>query len=128
MGYEVAATAVAYRQPLRSSSTPERAGFVFAGLDAKLCMVQTPDGEPANVTSEPWTLTFGDATTTEPVTALPRAFSVALYPDVSKPLAPGECVRGWIVFEVPKGKRPAAALYTPTNTDAPARSLRWHVA
>jgi hypothetical protein len=46
-------------------------------------------------------------------------FSVPLFPGAGfeKTLRPGRCVRGWVLFEVPKGKRPSLAEYAPTDLD-----------
>ncbi|MFI0484901.1 hypothetical protein [Actinomadura sp. 9N215] len=118
-------TAYRYRQPLASQDEPSRPGYEFAGLDAGVCLKKTPDGAPAGISIDPWSLAYADDTRVEPATTVAESFSVPLYPQLDKSVGVGDCVRGWVVFEVAKGKRPVRTTYTPTNTDTPARSLQW---
>ncbi|MFC5186712.1 DUF4352 domain-containing protein [Actinomadura harenae] len=43
-------------------------------------------------------------------------FSVPLYPaPPPKVVRVGDCVRGWVLFEIPKGKHPTRMEYNPVN-------------
>ncbi|MEU4825096.1 hypothetical protein AB0H37_24760 [Actinomadura sp. NPDC023710] len=114
--YKVTATVFSFRQPLRSQFPPRRAGYVFAGLDVRVCLDGGPG--PSTVSWDPWSLTYPDATTIDPVRSWSDDwFSVPLFPGFEKTLRPGRCMRGWVLFEAPKGKRPHLAEYAPTNVD-----------
>lgn len=100
-------TAYAYRQPLPTEFPPDRAGYVYAGLDAKLCRPST-----GPVSWHPWSISFDNDTTIEPVSSWSDDwFTVPLYPGFEKVVQAGRCVRGWILFEVPEGRRPVTASY-----------------
>ncbi|MEW2353420.1 hypothetical protein [Spirillospora sp. NPDC029432] len=101
--FPVTATAFAYRQPLPSRFPPDRSGYVFAGLDVRVCIEAGPG--PVGVSWEPWSLTYADSTIAEPVSAWSDDwFSVPLFPGegFGKSVRPGKCVRGWVIYEVRK--------------------------
>jgi hypothetical protein len=126
-GYKVAVTVHRYRQPLPSQDRPSRAGYTYAGVDVRLCVKASPGSAAVSLSADPWSLRYGDDTSVEPALADADMFSVALYPQEPKAIPVGDCARGWVVFEVPAGKRPTQAVYTPTGTDAPAVPLRWAI-
>jgi hypothetical protein len=51
------------------------------------------------------------------------AFPVAEPPLNHTDLAPGECVRGWVTFEVPQGQKPNAIYFKPMGGE----SARWNI-
>ncbi|NEA21605.1 hypothetical protein [Actinomadura bangladeshensis] len=126
--YKVTATVFSYRQPLRSQVPPRRGGYVYAGLEVRVCLDSGPGA--STVSWDPWSLTYPDNTTIETVNSWSDDwFSVPLFPGMDRPLRPGRCLRGWVLFEVPKGKRPGLAEYAPTDvygdqiTDGPSWEL-----
>jgi hypothetical protein len=62
----------------------------------------------------PWTLDYADGTSIEPVSEWSSEwFSVPLYPGAERQVPVGRCVRGWILYEVRKGSKPAEVVYGP---------------
>lgn len=124
----VRATAFAYR-PLRSQFPPGRKGFAFAGVDVKVCVTKITDPSKKGTLSwAPWSLAFADSTTLDPVSSWSDDwFTVPLYPGFDKTVREGGCVRGWALFEVPKGKRPVRVVYAP-QSEGGTGPLEWKVA
>ena len=105
-------TMYAYRQPLHSEFPPERHGTTYAGADVKYCNLKSE--KQTSVSWDPWSLEYSDDTTVDAVDEWsPEWFDVSLYPAVDKTIAVGRCVRGWILFAAPKGKRPVRVVYSP---------------
>jgi hypothetical protein len=112
-------TVYAYRQPLPSQFPPQQHGTTYAGADVKYCNLKST-GQGTSVSWAPWSLGFKDDTSIDSVTEWsPEWFSVPLYPAVGKDVVVGRCVRGWVLFAVPKGKRPARIAYSPAAEDGP---------
>lgn len=128
-GSTAVATAYAYRQPLRSMFPPDRHGYTYAGVDARVCIQRLTDGDRVPVSWAPWSLEFADDTVTEPVSSWSDEwFRVPLYPAVERLVRVGKCVRGWILFEVPKGKRPVRIVYAPeSGTEEATPTAVWTV-
>lgn len=117
-------TVYAYRV-LPSQFPPDRKGFEFGGADTRLCVVKTDGNRNAGISWGPWSLGFADDTTIDPVSSWSAEwFSVPLYPATAKMVRPGHCIRGWILFEVPKGKRPTRIAYSP---DSAANPTEWAI-
>jgi hypothetical protein len=75
----------------------------------RVCLPQITDDAPLEITWEPWSVEFADDTVATPSDGADQSFfDVPLYPSpgLARRVAEGRCVRGWIVFEVPKGERP----------------------
>lgn len=121
----VAATAYAYRA-LKSQFPPERKGYRFFGADVKVCVTKIPDpSKDVSLSWEPWSLAFADSTTIEPVDSWSDDwFTVPLYSGFGKTVRLGKCLRGWVLFEVPAGKRPVTVNYGPRDSVP----LEWKVA
>jgi hypothetical protein len=122
------ATAYAYRQPLRSSAKPRRRGYAFAGVDARVCVLQVDGTNRLPVSWAPWSLEFADDTVAGPVGGWSdESFSVQLFPGTGfdRQVREGRCVRGWILFEVPKGKRPVRVVYAPRISPKPPAPADW---
>jgi hypothetical protein len=122
------ATAYRYRQPLPSTAPPDRKNYTYAGVDARLCLSQISD-EPLSVSWDPWSLEYADDTVVTPASAWSdETFRVQLYPGIERRVREGGCVRGWILFEVPKGKRPVRLVYAPdTGSGDPAPPAVWRL-
>jgi hypothetical protein len=114
-GTEASATVYAYRQPVAASATrPDQAGYEWAAIDIKVCAL-TSNGVDAGITVSPapWALVYADSGTQEPSNIGYQQFPNPAYPFTDHPLAWGHCVRGWLVFPAPKGRRPAVVEYQP---------------
>ncbi len=123
---DIKATAYTYRQPLRSVVPPQRKGYTYAGVDVRLCMPRIPEGV-TEVSAAPWSLEYADDTVAEPISSWSDEwFTVRLYPIIPRKVREGGCVRGWIVFEVPKGKRPVRVVYSP-DSEAGTAPVVWTI-
>jgi hypothetical protein len=120
-------TVYAYRQPLHSQFPPERHGTTYAGADVKYCNLKS--GQATSVSWGPWSLEYSDDTTVDAVDEWSAEwFDVSLYPAVGKTVPVGRCVRGWILFAAPKGKRPVRIMYSPDGDGtAPIPVTEWSV-
>jgi hypothetical protein len=115
----VTVTVYAYRV-LHSSNPPQRKGYEYGGADVRGCVIKSPTGVPVGLSWNPWSVAFADDTTANAADSWsPDDFQVALYPASDRVTKPGHCVRGWIIFEVPKGKKPARVVYAPVSASAP---------
>lgn len=119
----VTATATAYTyRVLASPRPPERDGYVWAGVNAKVCITTNTTGKQVPVTFYPWKLRFPDDTQAEPATQWSEdQFTAPIF--TSRVMGTG-CLRGWVVFEVPSGKRPVAVVYAPAGS---GQSAEWAV-
>ncbi|WP_433329999.1 hypothetical protein [Spirillospora sp. CA-294931] len=117
LGAGLKGTVFGYRQPLASKVSPRRSGFVYAGLDVKVCVEQAT--APVEVSWAGWQLSYDDSTTAEPVNSWSDDwFSVPVFPGdgFGKTIRAGGCVRGWIVLEVRAGAKPTTADYVPGSS------------
>lgn len=103
------ATAHGYKQPVAKTATPpDQAGFEWGAADVEVCV--KVDGTLVNSS---WLLIYADHTTIEPSSVGYQQFPLPAYPWGEKEVTAGQCVRGWITFPVPAGKRPATVQYNP---------------
>jgi hypothetical protein len=117
------ATAVRFKQPLPSRYPPDRKGYEYAGLEVRRCFDTISAGADLSVGWNAWTLSYRDGTVVEPAESWSADyFSVTLYPR-DRPVRAGQCVRGWIPYEVSKGTRPTSASYITEGADP----LEWKV-
>lgn len=99
-------TVYSYRQPVAGSApAPALAGYVWGAVDVKVCVSGL-----STVSTIPWTLQYPDSTQAEPSNDIYNQFPAPEYP-IEKTLQPGRCARGWIVFPVPKAKKPTMVEY-----------------
>lgn len=120
------ATAVvyAYRQPVAKTAPQpdEQPGYVWGAADVKVCATKASPG--IIVTNGPWTLAYADDSQIEASSTGYQQFPQPGYPFGEKSLAAGRCIRGWITFPVPGGKRPVAVEYAPEGEPV---APRWTV-
>jgi hypothetical protein len=115
LGGIASATAYAYKQPVATSATrPDQAGFEWGAADVKVCLI----GGSAYVNNQPWSLVWDDSTRAEPSHIGYQQFPQPEYPFGDTVVQAGRCVRGWITFPVPVGKKPAMVEYQP-QPDSP---------
>ncbi|MFI6595001.1 hypothetical protein ACIBHX_02065 [Nonomuraea sp. NPDC050536] len=121
-------TVLKFRQPFPSRFPPDRAGYEFAGIEIRQCFKTISAKEGISVGWEPWSLTYKNGTIVDPPSSWSADhFSVPLYPR-DRPVRAGQCVRGWIPYEVPKGKKPSTVAYTlPASDTQAAMQVEWTV-
>jgi hypothetical protein len=94
------------------SGLPDRKGLEYAAIEVKLC-VKKNTGPQVNVSWAPWSLAFPDGVVAEEMGSWSSEWwNAPLYPQ-DHVVKVGRCVRGWIPFEVRKGKRPELVTYAP---------------
>jgi hypothetical protein len=111
----VEATVFGYQQPTATgAAAPEQGGYVWGAVDAQACASAT-DLFNVTVSSTPWQLRYADGSQITPSKAADPQFPQPLYPSTQTSLAPGACVRGWIVFAVPANTDPMLIRYAPRD-------------
>jgi len=117
----VTATALAYRQPVAKGAPrpDDQPGYVWGAADVKVCM-KIPDQTVSRWT---WVLMYADGAVIEPSSTGYVHFPNPAYPWDDQPVRVGRCVRGWIVFPVPSGERPASIQYQPDGYEP----IEWRV-
>lgn len=115
-----------FRQPFPSSIPPGRAGYEFAGVEVRRCYKTISREGGLIVGWGPWTLGYRNGNVVEsPNLWSADQFSVPLYPR-ERPVQAGQCVRGWIPYEVKKGARPDTVAYTlNANATNKAAQVEW---
>lgn len=121
----VAVTALRLRTPFEGQVKPDRKGFVYAGLEVKLCVTRDDQPEPVAVSWAPWSLSYESGVVVQAASSYsPAWWDEPLYPQ-DHIVREGRCVRGWIPFEVRLGDgRPSVVAYQP-GAGSP---LEWTVA
>lgn len=71
-------------------------------------------GDTPKVSWVPWAVDFADDTSADAASEWSQdSFNVPLYAAIDKAVPAGRCIRGWVLFIVPKGKRPVRVVYSP---------------
>ena len=112
-------TVYTYRSPVTSDNrfVQPKAGNVFAAIEVQQCA--GPSGDRFGPNRFDWELAMPDNTRLEP------GLSSVVEPQLgSSPLGPGDCIRGWVSFEVPSGATPRHVVYNEVTTGA----AKWRVA
>ncbi len=103
-------TAFAFKQPVaQNAPRPEQAGYEWAAIDVRVC----PLIDRVYVNRLPWALVYADSTNARPSSIGYQQFPKPEYPWGDQVVPNGQCVRGWITFDVPTDKRPTMIQYTP---------------
>lgn len=103
------AIAYGYKQPVAKNATrPDQEGFEWAAVDVEVCPTTTNV-----VTHDAWRLVYADHTTIDPSNIGYQQFPEPAYPWDEREVAGGQCIRGWITYPAPVGKRPAFVEYGP---------------
>lgn len=106
-----AVTAFAYRQPTaKSAPKPANPNQEWASVDAQVC-IKTVVGDAPTVSNTSWLLIYADGTSAEPSPLGLTQFDSPGYPMGERSVPAGRCVRGWITFTAPKGKRATLVEY-----------------
>lgn len=99
-------------------------GLSWAAVDAELCL--SGDSTGAQVSWSPWGLTAGSRNY-EAVSTTYNHFPKPGYP-VVEPVGPGECARGWIVFEAPADGSVTQVRYAnPDLSGSSVEVVKWSI-
>lgn len=108
---QVTATAYAFKQPVAKGATPpDQEGFEWGAADVEVC--PAADGTVAH---DNWHLVYADHTVMDPSSIGYQQFPQPEYPWDERQVIGGRCIRGWITFAVPVGKKPVMVEYSPRN-------------
>jgi hypothetical protein len=115
-GFSADVAVYGYRQPVAVAQvTPDPQGYVWAAADVEVCARAVPSSDDQiSVSWLPWSLVYSDGSVVEASQITYAGFPKPAYP-VDRIVPVGRCVRGWVVFEAPGGKRPTMVEY---QTDA----------
>jgi hypothetical protein len=113
----VSVTVFSYEQPAAATVPPDRSGDEWAAADIQTC-AETGSVFQATVSNAPWSLSYPDGTAVTPTRTTAAQFPQPAYPSSPRGLAPGQCLRGWVVFAVPAGRRPQVIRYAPHGASA----------
>jgi hypothetical protein len=104
----------AYKQPVATKAPkPEQEGFEWGAADVEVCSKIA--GYLNNLS---WTLVYADHTRIEASSVGYQQFPLPEYPTGDTDITAGQCIRGWITYPVPAGKRPVSVHYQPQSFQA----------
>jgi hypothetical protein len=90
----------------------------WMGVLVRTCVTRhTKKGKPISLSWDPWTVSDRSGGTYASFYWTNTAYPEPIYPD-ARVIPIGQCVKGWIVFNKPKGVRPVSVSYAPANADA----------
>jgi hypothetical protein len=113
---QVEATVFEYRQPVGDASS----GSVRGAADVQVCVVSSAIFN-VTISQGPWLVVLPDGSTVG--SGQSGDAPQPGYPTDHRRLAPGQCIRGWLVFALPSPARPVAVWYAPTGS----RPISWPV-
>lgn len=97
------AVVYAYKQPVATKAPrPEQEGFEWGAAEVEVCAL----ADDVYINNSTWHLVYADHTLIEASHIGYQQFPEPSFPWGDKDLAKGRCVRGWITYGVPAGKRP----------------------
>jgi hypothetical protein len=108
----VGATVFGYSEQVAPSAAPPSAGHMWAAADVQACALPGSVFQ-VTVSDAPWSLRFADGTVVNVSQADDPQFPQPRYPSTPTALQSGECLRGWLIFQVPTGNPPTVVRYTP---------------
>jgi hypothetical protein len=118
LGSTVEATTFEYRQPsVTGGPSAGPSGYTWGSADVQVCTLADAKGN-VTVDWKTWSLRYADNSVVAASDKNDDAFPRPEYPFTSRPLAGGQCVRGWITFPVPADSKPTAVEYQPHGFSA----------
>src|SRR5581483_2978403 len=90
-------TTYRYRKNAAPGAPGPGSGERWDGADVKVCVANK--GE---LSDGPWSLVGSDDGLYQPSTDIYSQFPLPQYPAGDTPVGAGQCVRGWIIFNVPR--------------------------
>lgn len=120
--FKVSVTALSFKAHVTADQLPHEQGIgsksdIWAALEMKVCL---DAGSQVSTTSTPWQLALPDGTRIES-SAIPVPGGPGGQLPFESRLTAGDCVRGKILFPVPKNVRPTYAVYAPPAIDHPEK-------
>jgi hypothetical protein len=113
-GQKMTSTAYAYKQPVaQKAPPPDQDGFEWGAADVEVCAKGT-----GYLNNGAWVLVYADHTRIQPSSIGYQQFPEPEYPSGDTDVTIGQCIRGWITYPVPTGKRPVAVHYQPQGFQA----------
>jgi hypothetical protein len=116
---QVEATVFEYRQPVADAAP---SGGVWGAADVQVCVVRSAIFD-VTISQGPWLVVAPDGGTVGPRPVSDVRFPQPGYPTDHRRLAPGQCVRGWLMFALPGTARVVAVRYAPAG----GRPINWPV-
>lgn len=114
-GPKQTAIAYSYKQPVAANAPrPDQEGWEWGAADVEVCA--TKGSGYLNDLS--WVLVYADHTRIEASGSIYQQFPQPEYPVGDTDIVAGQCIRGWITYPVPAGKRPATVHYQPQGFQA----------
>jgi hypothetical protein len=115
-------TVLSYQQPVPHLDPPDPslgvpAGSQWGRIDIRVCQSVGPS---IGVSQTPWSLLFADGSRAEITGEFGGNIPKPEWPQDASVNA-GDCIRGGIVFPIPKGERPVRVLYAPESVPAPVQ-------
>jgi len=102
-------TVLSYKQPIAAGAPqPAQKGYEYASLVVRVC---NADDHTQTVNTEPFRLVYADNTEVDSTNTGYAQFPKPAFPWGDHTLAVGRCVKGAIVFDVPKKPRPREVSY-----------------
>lgn len=100
--------------PAPNAPAPESAGTKWTAADVETC---NSDSTGASVSSSPWNIVDTANRQFEPSSVGYQQFPEPSYGWGDVPIAPGECIRGWIVFTVAQDAQLTTVKYQPSGLE-----------
>jgi hypothetical protein len=108
------AVAHAYKQPVATKAPkPDEDGFEWGAADVEVCARSA-----GYLNNGSWVLVYADHTRIEASSIGYQQFPKPEYPSGDTDVVAGQCIRGWITYPVPAGKKPSAVHYQPQGFQA----------
>lgn len=95
--------------------------MTYSALEVKVCAAHH-----LSVSDGPWSLVGADSSSND-VKVSGGGLKEPEYPGYPDPLNAGDCVLGWITFDVPKSEHIVAAKYAPSLGHGPMRYAEWEL-
>jgi hypothetical protein len=84
----------------------------YGAADVQVC-VNSKATSTVTVSWKTWALVYADSTIVPASTTDSEQFTRPAYPFAERVVPAGRCVRGWITFPIPAGRRPSMVEYQP---------------
>jgi hypothetical protein len=112
----VVATAFGYNPPAATGGSPLPGGGSWASADVQAC-AQQGTVFPVSVSDGTWSLRLADGTAAGAWHGDDPAFPQPRYAETPTSLQAGQCLRGWVVFQVPANGLPQLVRYSPQGAE-----------
>ena len=104
-------TVHSYESPLSLESSKPDSGFEFSAIDVEGCASPTSTRDLMHVGPVAFTLQLADGTRVKPEVFANKDAEVKEPALQTMDASPGECDRGFVTFQTPRGKRPELVIF-----------------